>query len=350
LHINIIAGVRSQLFKQHTMNKIYIVPIIMLCVCLVSLSLPGLSQNTIDIQAKMDNTLYESAGGNISNGAGVHIFAGKTNKGSIRRALIAFDIEGNIPTGSSIESVTLTLNMSKSTAGITPVSLHSLTSEWGEGTSDAASNEGGGASATDDDATWIFSFYNIVSWMNIGGDFNSSQSATTDVGGLGKYTWGSTAGMVSDVQKWLDNPKENYGWILLGEETTIRTTKRFDSRENSVELNRPVLTVTYSTPSGIEEGNQHPGSFRNVSNFPNPFSDFTTIEYYLSENSDVKVTIRNILGQEIITLHDGFQYAGYRVISWDGQNSSGKFVKNGVYYADLTSGDQHVILKIMKTK
>ena len=37
--------------------------------------------------------------------------------------------------------------------------------------------------------------------------------------------------MLADVQKWLDDPSSNFGWLLLGDETKSRTTKRFDSSE-----------------------------------------------------------------------------------------------------------------------
>ena len=52
--------------------------------------------------------------------------------------------------------------------------------------------------------------------------------------------------MVADVQDWLDNPATNYGWLLLGNENTAVTSKRFDSREHPTGANQPVLTVTYT--------------------------------------------------------------------------------------------------------
>ena len=58
-----------------------------------------------------DNTLYQDDTGSKSNGVGEHFFAGRTNRGQLRRGVIAFDIAGHIPTGSIITSVTLTLNM-----------------------------------------------------------------------------------------------------------------------------------------------------------------------------------------------------------------------------------------------
>ncbi len=68
-----------------------------------------------------DNTLYEydPAEGDLSNALGNHFFAGETGTGELRRGVLAFDIAGNIPAGSTILGVTLSLNMSR-TASATP--------------------------------------------------------------------------------------------------------------------------------------------------------------------------------------------------------------------------------------
>ena len=55
--------------------------------------------------------------------------------------------------------------------------------------------------------------------------------------------------MVADVQAWLDDPLTDFGWLLRGNEGASQTARRFDSRQNSVEANRPVLTIVYTPPS-----------------------------------------------------------------------------------------------------
>ena len=210
-----------------------------------------------------DNTLYEDPNGTLSNGAGGHFFAGRTNGGSIRRGVIAFDIEGSIPEGSTITSVKLTLHMSRTLAGSQAVGLHRLESDWGEGSSNAGGNEGSGASAQPGDATWIHTTFDSALWNAQGGGFSATCAKTTPtagswpwrrpalpsatVGGIGDYTWGCNAQMVADVQAWLDDPSTNFGWLLKGNEDTQPTAKRFDSRQNGTAGNRPELLVEYST-------------------------------------------------------------------------------------------------------
>ena len=202
-----------------------------------------------------DNTLVETADGSLSNGAGSYMFAGRTDATSdyLRRAVMAFDIAGTVPAGSTIQSATLTLNMSKTRVGAMNFDLHRLISDWGEGTSNANGQEGGGVTSTTDDVTWIHSFYPSGFWNNAGGDFDSTVSASKLVGGQGAegaYSWGSTAQMVADVQAWLDSPATNYGWILMGPED-VRSAKRFDSREVNVNHNTsgtpPSLLIEFSS-------------------------------------------------------------------------------------------------------
>jgi hypothetical protein len=228
--------------------RVYAVAGALVVGCLIPVgAAPG---ETVTIEPIKDNTLYETAAGDTSNGAGDVFFAGVNAMGAIRRGVIAFDVAGNVPAGSTINSVELTLNMSMTVAGAEDVALHRLTSDWGEGDSNASFGGGGaGAPAEEDDATWLHTFYPDEFWNNNGGDFVSTQSAVITVAFEGSYTWGSTKQMIADVQSWLDQPGGNFGWILIGNESTSVTTKRFDSRENSDPSDRPKLTIDFTPPS-----------------------------------------------------------------------------------------------------
>jgi hypothetical protein len=202
----------------------------------------------LEVTASRDNTLYEISGGLLSNGAGQHLFAGNSTSTTSRRALLRFDVAGSVPQGSTITSVTLRLNMSRTIAGATNVTLHRMTADWGEGASDAGGEEGGGAASATGDATWEHRFFSTVTWGTAGGDFAANAAASTAVDVLGGYTWGPTLEMTADVQAWLDAPATNFGWIVIGDETMAVTAKRFDSRENPTAANRPRLTIVFTPP------------------------------------------------------------------------------------------------------
>jgi hypothetical protein len=220
---------------------------------------PGLARAaTISVNPSKDNTLYQyiPADGDRSNALGFHFFAGETGMAELRRGVVAFDIVGHIPPGSTITAVSLTMNMSRTALNTAyTIELHKLLADWGEGTSHAPGEEGDGAPATPNDATWRHRFYDTIFWTAEGGDFSVTVSASQSVGGIGQYTWNSTQ-MVADVQSWLDNPVSNFGWLVLGDETTIATAKRFDTRESA---NPPVLTITYTPgPRVIPTPRPHP--------------------------------------------------------------------------------------------
>jgi hypothetical protein len=207
---------------------------------------------SVTLDPDRDNTLYEDPNGALSNGAGEFIFAGRTSltaQGAIRRALLHFDVTGSaIPAGSTVDSVRLRMNMSRTIAGPATVTLHRVTSDWGEAGSDATGAEGTGTASQTGDATWIHAFFGTAQWATAGGDFVGAAGASREVLTTGPYTWESTASMVADVQGWLDNASTNFGWILIGDENVDTTAKRFDSRDNSVAANRPKLTIFYSQP------------------------------------------------------------------------------------------------------
>src|SRR6266478_6941846 len=198
----------------------------------------------ISIFPSKDNTLYEydPAEGDHSNGAGFHFFAGENGMGELRRGVLAFDIAGSVPPGSTITAVTLSMNMSMTPAGALTVELHKLLADWGEGTSHAPMGEGDGAPATPNDATWRHRFFDTIFWTNEGGDFSAIVSASQSVSVEGPYTWSSSQ-MVADVQDWLDNPATNFGWLVSGDESTSTTAKRFDTRESA---SPPLLTIQYT--------------------------------------------------------------------------------------------------------
>ena len=201
---------------------------------------------TIELTPSKDNVLYQ---GSItaSNGAGQQLFAGQTNSGRNRRALLAFDIAGQIPAGAVVQSVILTLNLTRTGSGDQDMRLHRLLASWGEGLSDALAEEGGGARPAAGDVTWTERYIDGAVWAAEGGDFDAVASGTTAVGRTpGAYVWDSTPAMVADVQRWLDSPGSSFGWALVGNETDNRTAKRFKSREHPDVGDRPVLRVTYT--------------------------------------------------------------------------------------------------------
>jgi parallel beta-helix repeat protein len=68
-------------------------------------------------------------------------------------------------------------------------------------------------------------------------------------------------------------------------------------------------------------------------NYPNPINSETTIRYYLAESGNVCLKIMNLVGQEIKTLVNAFQYAGKNEVKW-----SVAGIKGGIYFYRLQVG------------
>ena len=310
----------------------------------------AIAQNEKTLFPAKDNTLYESASGDLSNGAGMHFFAGNSGANLIRRGLVTFAISDSIPAGSNIDSVKLTLHMSKTNAGGTTVSLHRVEADWGEGSSLATGGgggEGGGGPSSTGDATWIHTFFNSANWSTSGGDFSATESSNQTVTGIGDYTWGSTVEMVADVQDWLDNPANNFGWIVLGDESSSGTAKRFDSRENSTEGNRPKLTVIYTPTTSVSNELLAPSDFVLHQNYPNPFNPSTTINFRLAKSGLVTLKIFDLSGRGIKTLIEGPRDAGVHTVTWDGTNQSGQPIASGIYVYRLQADEFSQAAKMM---
>lgn len=209
------------------------------------------------LSAVKDNTLYESSTGALSNGAGDFLFSGRTEvtqNAVIRRGLIQFDLS-SIPAGSTIDAVALTLNMNRAViAGTVNVNLHRVSRDWGEGASNAAGQEGGGASTTPGDATWIHAVSPGTLWTTQGGDFVATVSASRELNPNGSYTWQS-ASLSSDVTQWVNNSSTNFGWMIRGDETAAGTAMRYNSRASATA--GPSLRVDFTAvpePSSMSLG------------------------------------------------------------------------------------------------
>lgn len=87
------------------------------------------------------------------------------------------------------------------------------------------------------------------------------------------------------------------------------------------------------TWTGVDEQpEQLPETFVLMQNYPNPFNPTTTIQYALPAAATVSLRIYNLLGQEVATLVDESQSAGYHTAIWNGRNQYGAQVATGVYF------------------
>ncbi|MEN8202338.1 MAG: T9SS type A sorting domain-containing protein [Bacteroidota bacterium] len=70
-------------------------------------------------------------------------------------------------------------------------------------------------------------------------------------------------------------------------------------------------------------------------NYPNPFTSSTTIAYQLDKAGEVKLTVFNMLGQQVGTLVDANQQAGSYEVQWNRRYGAGQQLPGGIYFYQL---------------
>ena len=203
-----------------------------------------------------DATLIELKPTNSLGGA-TWLAAGLTQNGNTNRALMKFDIAAALPAGSTILDIGVRVSVTRTPVDGNADSLFSLRRvlrPWNEGSNVPSDSQypGLGAPAQPGDATWTHASWGTNAWTIPGGqegvDYAGGFSASTGIGGIDDYFF-EGAGLITDVQLWLEHPEQNFGWMLkTEEEDTIFTARRFGSRELEDAGESPQLIITYLPP------------------------------------------------------------------------------------------------------
>ena len=106
--------------------------------------------------------------------------------------------------------------------------------------------------------------------------------------------------------------------------------------ENTSELANQMAIKFVPTSLKIEQ-ERIPQTYSFMKNFPNPFNPFTTIEYFLPNRSEIRLTVFDHLGREVKQLEHKFQEPGFHYINWDGRNHYGTDVSSGIYLYQISA-------------
>ncbi|MCX7797095.1 MAG: cohesin domain-containing protein [Melioribacter sp.] len=96
---------------------------------------------------------------------------------------------------------------------------------------------------------------------------------------------------------------------------------------------------------GLEEEAGVPKEYALMQNYPNPFNPVTTIRFALPKESHVKLSVYNILGQEVATLVNGNMSAGYHRVEFDASR-----LNTGMYIYKIEAGEYVSMKKMMYVK
>lgn len=90
-------------------------------------------------------------------------------------------------------------------------------------------------------------------------------------------------------------------------------------------------------PSAILEEEGVPEQYFLAQNYPNPFNPSTHIAFGLQAGGHTTVTVYNLLGQQVALLLDDYRPPGSHVVTWNGEDNSGRPVPSGIYFYRIQS-------------
>jgi len=101
-------------------------------------------------------------------------------------------------------------------------------------------------------------------------------------------------------------------------------------------------TSTPVTGVNVESHLNHPHNFRLHQNHPNPFSQITTITFEVHKSQKIRLTLHDILGNELEVLSEGYFDSGTYAIDFSASNLS-----SGIYYYVMQISPELLITKKM---
>jgi hypothetical protein len=104
------------------------------------------------------------------------------------------------------------------------------------------------------------------------------------------------------------------------------------------------------TPVSVKTERQMPQEYTLNQNYPNPFNPTTNIHYALPEKSYVRINIFTINGEEVMSLIDSHQNAGYYSVKWDGRDNFGRLVSDGIYLCRFNTGVYNRTIRMVLLK
>jgi flagellar hook assembly protein FlgD len=122
---------------------------------------------------------------------------------------------------------------------------------------------------------------------------------------------------VDSVPSWIKMKEETVSAGELAAKGEKAVTFTFDVDKKAPVGSEGTIKFKISSLSGEQWSKEikvtagAPDKFELFQNYPNPFNPTTTISYQLASDSKVVIKIYNILGEEVKTMFDGIQKAGY---------------------------------------
>jgi hypothetical protein len=146
--------------------------------------------------------------------------------------------------------------------------------------------------------------------------------------------------LVADTVKAIKGA-ELFPLFALGDTTLVLWWRVDATDKKSPAVKSVVWKLNLTKPTKVEVAEEGiPTDYYLSQNYPNPFNPVTTIKFGLPEDTQVELSVYNILGQKVATLVNEYKRAGHYVVNFDGSNYA-----SGTYFYVLRAGN-----KVLKNK
>ncbi len=121
---------------------------------------------------------------------------------------------------------------------------------------------------------------------------------------------------------------------------------RILNNNGTSELSEPLTVKTF----GNNDTPDIPETTKLGNAYPNPFNPETHINFSISENSNVNLSIYNVLGQKVKTFYNQEMKAGKYSVTWTGLDENNSKCSSGIYFYILQTNNFKSIKKMLLLK
>ncbi|MBN2542395.1 T9SS type A sorting domain-containing protein [bacterium] len=176
---------------------------------------------------------------------------------------------------------------------------------------------------------------------DVAGEWFDVRIPNIDVGDVGTF-YAGMRNISTGVSVGCDNTSPDpYSWVILAD--TFYNMSDFAAPFDEIDL--MIRAIVVNTAGIVREIKPTPASYYLGANYPNPFNAKTSIAFGVPNRTKVDVSIYNILGDKVETLHQGMTEAGVYQVDWKSSNQP-----SGIYFCKLATPNHSQTRKLLLMK
>lgn len=169
------------------------------------------------------------------------------------------------------------------------------------------------------------------------------------------FNMGGSSLSVFDIEDSTLNGASGHGaWVFPPDTTIVQAVSALVTNglylglmTNGNQEIRGLITPSFAASTVyVPVSRNVPESFRLEQNYPNPFNPTTTIRFALPERAAVKLTVYNVLGQEVATLINAQMEPG----TYNAEFKASPGISSGIYFYNIKYGSKSITKKMMLVK